>query len=80
MRTYLILKEKVAQFYADTEIQALLGDLAQRGAKAGARFKFSKELAQTIKGEQFDLPAMRDKGYAYERLDQLTMEILFGVR
>src|SRR5512138_1085733 len=80
MRTYLILKEKVAQFNADTEIQALLGDLAQRGAKAGARFKFSKELAKTIQAEQFDLPAMRDKGYAYERLDQLTMEILFGVR
>ena len=80
MRTYLILKEKVAQFNADADIQALLGDLSQRGSKAGARFKFSKELAQTIKGEQFDLPAMRDKGYAYERLDQLTMEILFGVR
>ena len=80
MRTYLILKEKVAQFNADSEIQALLGALGKRGAKPGARFKFSKELAKTIKDEQFDLPAMRDQGYAYERLDQLTMEILFGVR
>jgi len=80
MRTYLILKEKVAEFNADSEIQALLAALSQRGSKAGARFKFSKELAKTIKDEQFDLPAMRDQGYAYERLDQLTMEILFGVR
>jgi xylose isomerase len=80
MRTYLILKDKVAQFNADPEIQSLLGALGQRGAKAGARFKFSKDLAKTIKDEQFDLPAMRDQGYAYERLDQLTMEILFGVR
>ena len=80
MRTYLILKEKVAQFDADPDIQSLLRDLAERGAKAGARYKFSKELASSIKDEQFDLPAMRDHGYAYERLDQLTMEILFGVR
>ena len=80
MRTYLILKEKVAQFNADAEIQQLLGALGKRGSAAGARFKFSKDLAKTIKDEQFDLPAMREQGYAYERLDQLTMEILFGVR
>src|SRR5437762_7975924 len=41
MRTYLILKEKVAQFNADTQIQGLLADLGARGSKAGARFKFS---------------------------------------
>jgi xylose isomerase len=80
MRTYLILKEKVAQFNADSEIQALLGALGERGSKAGARFKFSQELAKSIRDEQFDLPAMRDRGYDYERLDQLTMEILLGVR
>jgi xylose isomerase len=80
MRTYLILKEKVARFDADAEIQELLRQLGERGSKAGARFKFSSELAKTIKDEQFDLPAMRDQGYGYERLDQLTMEILFGVR
>ena len=80
MRTYLILKEKAAQFDADAEIQELLRHLADRGSKAGARFKFSNELAKSIKDEQFDLPAMREQGYAYERLDQLTMEILFGVR
>ena len=80
MRSYLILKEKVAQFHADPEIKALVDALAARGAKPGARFKFSKELAKTIKDEQFDLPAMRDQGYAYERLDQLTIELLLGVR
>ena len=80
MRSYLILKEKVAQFHADPEIKALVDALAARGAKPGARFKFSKELAKSIKDEQFDLPAMRDQGYAYERLDQLTIELLLGVR
>ena len=37
MRTYLILKEKVAQFNADPEIQGILGELDARGAATGAR-------------------------------------------
>ena len=59
MRTYLILKEKVAQFNSDSEIQQLL-----REPNEGAA----------------DLTALRARGYAYERLDQLTMELLLGVR
>ena len=80
MRTYLILKEKVARFNADAEIQALLGDLRERGATAGERVKFSADGARRIKEQQFDLPALRERGYAYERLDQLTLELLLGVR
>jgi xylose isomerase len=80
MRTYLILNEKVAQFNADSEIQGLLAELGKRGAAPGARFSFSKEDAQKIKDEQFDLEGMRALGYGYERLDQLTMEIILGVR
>ena len=36
--------------------------------------------ARDLKSREFDLDAMRDVGYAYERLDQLTTEILLGVR
>jgi xylose isomerase len=79
MRTYLILKEKVAAFHADPEIKQLLSDLDARGAAAGKRITYLRD-AQSIKDETFDLEAMRAKGYAYERLDQLTMEILLGVR
>jgi xylose isomerase len=64
MRTYLILKEKVEQFNADPEIQQLL-----REPDAG-----------NSPQEGFDLTALRARGYAYERLDQLTMELLLGVR
>jgi len=64
MRTYLILKEKVEQFNADPEIQQLL-----REPDDGNSPK-----------EGFDLTALRARGYAYERLDQLTMELLLGVR
>jgi xylose isomerase len=80
MRTYLILREKVARFNADTEIQALVGDLRERGAQAGERVRFSTDSARRIKEQRFDLGALRDRGYAYERLDQLTMELLLGVR
>jgi xylose isomerase len=80
MRTYLILKEKVARFNADTEIQGLLGELRERGAKAGNRVRFSPDAARRIKDQQFDLATLRDRGYGYERLDQLTMELLLGVR
>ena len=71
MRTYLILKEKVAQFNADPEIRQLLAETGtDRGAPSVA------ELRKT----SFDLAALRKRGYAYERLDQLTMELLLGVR
>ena len=80
MRTYLILKEKVARFNADAEIQSLLGELSARGATTGARVRYSDADARTIRDEKFDLDAMRSAGYGYERLDQLTMELLMGVR
>jgi xylose isomerase len=80
MRTYLILKDKVARFNADTEIQALLSELRERGAAAGQRIRFSADDVRRIKEQRFDLGALRDRGYAYERLDQLTMELLLGVR
>ena len=78
MRTYLILKEKAARFRQDAEIQQLIGALRQRAE--GERPVFSKESMQALKQRQFDLPAMRAQGYAYERLDQLTTELLLGVR
>jgi xylose isomerase len=79
MRTYLILKEKVAAFHADAEVRELIGALGKRGAAPGARLTYAKD-AKSIRDETFDLPALRAQGYAYERLDQLTMEILLGVR
>jgi xylose isomerase len=80
MRTYLILKEKVARFNADAEIQAILSELRERGAATGERVRFTADAARRIKEQTFDLGALRDRGYAYERLDQLTMELLLGAR
>jgi xylose isomerase len=81
MRTYLILKAKVAQFNADAEIQALLADV-NSGAEqydwlAGG---YSREKAQRLQGETFDRAALGARGLNYERLDQLANEVLLGVR
>jgi xylose isomerase len=80
MRTYLILKEKAARWNADPEIQQILAELRTRGGGAGERPVFSPEGAAALKAQRFDLAAIRQQGYGYERLDQLTMEVLLGVR
>jgi xylose isomerase len=80
MRTYLILKEKADRFDQDAEIQQLLQDLRARGNDAEPVGTFSPERAADLKSREFDLPDLRARGYAYERLDQLTMELLLGVR
>jgi xylose isomerase len=78
MRTYLILREKVVRFNADPEIRQILDELRERGR--GPRLTWSAERSRALEAERFDLPAIRRQGYGYERLDQLTMEILLGVR
>jgi xylose isomerase len=79
MRSYLILKEKVARFNRDPAIQELLAELRERGAVPAA-LRFGAESARALRDEAFDLPRLRSRGYGYERLDQLTMELLLGVR
>ena len=77
MRTYLILKEKAARWNADADIQGILSKLGSDKPGAG---KFSKSAAQTLVAEQFDRKTIAARGLDYERLDQLTTEILLGVR
>ena len=81
MRTYLILKEKVNQFNNDPDIQSLLKELKEmdKGLPefAGA---YSTTKADTIKKHSFDRKALSEKGLHYELLDQLTNEVILGVR
>jgi len=81
MRTYLILKEKAAQFNADKEIQALLAEInADDGSMSQYFGKYSAEKAKALKAQPFDRSAISAKGLKYERLDQLTIDLLLGVR
>src|SRR5690606_37192816 len=77
MRTYLILKEKAARWNADKEIQAIIKAAHGDNASLGA---YSAESAKTLADRTFDRKAIAAKGLAYEQLDQLTTEIILGVR
>jgi xylose isomerase len=79
MRTYLILKEKAAQFNADKEIQAILAEInADDGSMAPYFGKYTAKKAAGIKSHTFDRAVIASRGLKYERLDQLTIELLMG--
>ncbi len=78
MRTYLILKEKARQWKADSEIQGILAAISDDAI--GHVGKYSTHKASALLDRSFDRSALSRKGLVYERLDQLTMEVLLGVR
>jgi xylose isomerase len=80
MRTYLILKEKAARWNADAEIQALVTAAHQPGQPIPAMGTYSAARRDALLGTQIDRHALAARGLGYERLDQLTMEVLLGVR
>ena len=81
MRTYLILKEKAALFNADPEIQGLLAEInTDDGSTSAFEGAYSPQKAAALKAATFDRAALAARGLAYERLDQLTVELLMGVR
>ena len=41
---------------------------------------YSADKAEALKAESFDRAALAKRGLKYERLDQLTVELLLGVR
>jgi xylose isomerase len=81
MRTYLILKEKASQWNADREIQSLVAEINSDDGSMKQYFgKYSSEKASALKSQNFDRAAIAGRGLKYEMLDQLTVEILLGVR
>lgn len=80
MRTYLILREKANRFHQDEEIQGILEQIHAWDTDLQARTSYSKENADWLRAHAFDLDALRNYGYQYEKLDQLTTELLLGIR
>jgi len=81
MRTYLILKEKAEQWKQDKEIQALLAEInSDRERVSPLLGAYSSESAANLKARIFDREALGARGLSYEHLDQLTVELLLGVR
>jgi len=79
MRTYLILKERAKRWNADAEIQSLLAE-RQAGGGVPKVGTYSKAGVKALLAHSFDRGVLAAKGLQYERLDQMTMEILLGVR
>jgi len=80
MRTYLMLKEKVAQFNADSEIQAALDAYKVSDSSLEPLMTYSSANATTLKDYAFDRVSLGQRGPGLEHLDQLTVELLLGMR
>lgn len=81
LRNYKILEEKVQRFNADREVQDLLKELHGAHAQLRDAIKsYSKQQAEKIKQMSFDVAALTNRRLPLERLDQLTTEVLLGVR
>jgi xylose isomerase len=80
MRTYLILKEKAARWNADTEIQAIVKEIHQASQPAPAESAYSASHLASLLAVDFNRATLAAKKLPYERLDQLTIEVLLGVR
>ena len=72
MRTYLILKEKAKQWNEHAGIREILAEIGETNNGKVADF-------DVLLSQEFDRKALATKGLQYEKLDQLTMDILFGV-
>src|SRR3984957_6294428 len=80
MRTYLILKEKACRWNADKEIQGILSEISGSGNGSPNPGRYSKDGASQLLSRAFDKDAILKKRLPYERLDQLTIDLLLGVR
>jgi xylose isomerase len=81
MRSYLIYKEKARLWNEDREIQGLLRDVAAPVPGGMPQVdRYSKATADALKSFAFDRQALGSRGLSYERLDQLTLEVILGVR
>ena len=80
MRNYLILRAKVRAFRADPDVIAALAasraeELAVPTLSAGETWQDVVSAAASV-----DIEALARRGMGYERLDQLALEHLYGIR
>ena len=78
MRNYLLLRSRTQAFRSDPEVQAALvaarlDELAQTTLAPG-------ETLDTLRSQTFDAEAAAVRGMAFEQLDQLALEYLYGIR
>ncbi|PYX42974.1 MAG: xylose isomerase [Acidobacteria bacterium] len=80
MRTYLLLKQKAAQWNADREIQAILQEVSRPTPETPCIANYSSQGSRALLAHAFNRASIAKKRLPYERLDQLTVDILVGAR
>ena len=80
MRTYKILKHKAQVFDADPEVQEIIAAQRDDAIDPLLQGGYSADTAAVLKGMEIDADAVSRRGLRYERLDQLLVEHLLGVR
>ena len=78
MRNYLILREKVRAFRADPQVQQAMQDA--RVEQLAVPTLAPGETWRDVAGFVPDVATLAERGMAFERLDQLALEHLYGVR
>jgi xylose isomerase len=78
MRNYLILRQKVRAFRADPEVTSALA--AARVDQLAVPTMAAEETWQDLAAADVDPDALAARGMAFEQLDQLALEHLYGVR
>ena len=78
MRNYLVLRDRTRAFRADPEVQAArvaarLDQLAETTLAPG-------ETLASMRSQTLDIEATAARGMAFERLDQLALDYLYGLR
>ena len=80
MRTYKILKHKAQVFDADPEVREIIAAQRDDAIDPLLQGGYSKDKAAALKAMEIDADAVSRRGLRYERLDQLLVEHLLGVR
>jgi xylose isomerase len=80
MRTYLALAEKAKRFHQDAEIQAALEETKVGELSRPTTEPYSPATVDALLAEQHDLDALGARSCRNERLDQLVIDLLLGLR
>ena len=80
MRTYLIVKEKAVRWNQDPEIQGILKEISAAIPGTPKVSCYSDTDSASLLSHIFHKDRILKKRLPYERLDQLTVDILLGVR
>jgi xylose isomerase len=80
MRSYLILAEKARRYNTDPEIRAALAETGAPDLAEPTVGPYALDVAEALLGRSFEPEALGSRGYHNDRLDQLVVELILGVR